>query len=211
MIRCVRLWTGEDENSHFAEGVLDLEPGPRSDHLAGKMDDLTGKMAAASVSFEETASGGAFAWHTAPGAAIGHYAQRQPRFPDARRRAFHAAARRHPARRGHRGHRPQLAVDRRTAVAARLRDPRAGRRRSPFKPGSLTRPREPRHDKRILQRTTRRRPDRRRHHERHARRLPEGTRRPRCRSKCSRRWTTAAWRAPTPGTTPAPATPPIAR
>lgn len=66
MIRCVRLWTGEDENSHFAEGVLDLEPGPRSDHLAGKMDGLTGKLAAASVSFEETAAGGDFAWHTAP-------------------------------------------------------------------------------------------------------------------------------------------------
>jgi quercetin dioxygenase-like cupin family protein len=59
MIRCVRLWTGQDENSHFQEGVIDVAPGPRGDFL-------TGKMAAASVSLEETASGGAFAWHTAP-------------------------------------------------------------------------------------------------------------------------------------------------
>jgi hypothetical protein len=26
MIRCVRLWTGDDRNSHFEEGVIDLEP-----------------------------------------------------------------------------------------------------------------------------------------------------------------------------------------
>ena len=59
MIRCVRLWTGEDQNSHFEEGVLDLEQGQRGDLLSGKL-------AAATVSFQETSSGGAFAWHTAP-------------------------------------------------------------------------------------------------------------------------------------------------
>jgi quercetin dioxygenase-like cupin family protein len=59
MIRCVRIWTGDDRNSHFEEGVIDLEPGPRSDVLSGRMSTTT-------ISFEETASGGAFAWHTAP-------------------------------------------------------------------------------------------------------------------------------------------------
>ncbi|WP_265440332.1 hypothetical protein [Bradyrhizobium sp. SEMIA] len=59
MIRCVRLWTGEDNNSHFEEGYLELEPGQRGDFLTGKIDAL-------SVSFQETESGGAFAWHTAP-------------------------------------------------------------------------------------------------------------------------------------------------
>jgi quercetin dioxygenase-like cupin family protein len=59
MIRCVRIWTGEDRNSHFEEGVIDLEPGKRSDILSAKMATTT-------ISFEETASGGAFAWHTAP-------------------------------------------------------------------------------------------------------------------------------------------------
>ena len=59
MIRCVRLWTGDDDNSHFEEGVLDLEPGARGDALSGKL-------AATSVSFQETKSGGVFAWHTAP-------------------------------------------------------------------------------------------------------------------------------------------------
>ena len=59
MIRCVRLWTGDDNNSHFEEGVIELEPGQRSDWLSSKLDVAT-------ISFQETASGGTFAWHTAP-------------------------------------------------------------------------------------------------------------------------------------------------
>ncbi len=59
MIRCVRLWTGDDQNSHFEEGTIALEAGARG-------DVLTGKLAATTVSFEETATGGTFAWHTAP-------------------------------------------------------------------------------------------------------------------------------------------------
>ena len=59
MIRCVRIWSGDDGNSHFEEGVIDLEPGKRGDEASGKMTTKT-------ISFQETASGGAFAWHTAP-------------------------------------------------------------------------------------------------------------------------------------------------
>jgi hypothetical protein len=59
MIRCVRLWTGEDQNSYFEEGWLELETGPHADLL-------TGKFPATTVSFQETASGGALDWHTAP-------------------------------------------------------------------------------------------------------------------------------------------------
>jgi quercetin dioxygenase-like cupin family protein len=59
MIRCVRLWTGDDRNSHFEEGVIELTAGPRSDWLSTKLSVAT-------ISFQETASGGAFAWHTAP-------------------------------------------------------------------------------------------------------------------------------------------------
>jgi quercetin dioxygenase-like cupin family protein len=59
MIRCIRLWTGDDKNSYFEEGVIELEPGQRGDWLSGKVDATT-------ISFQETASGGAFAWHTAP-------------------------------------------------------------------------------------------------------------------------------------------------
>ena len=59
MTRCVRIWSGEDQNSHFEEGVIHLEPGARGDLLSGKMATTT-------ISFQETASGGAFAWHTAP-------------------------------------------------------------------------------------------------------------------------------------------------
>jgi hypothetical protein len=59
MIRCIRLWTGDDGNSHFEEGVIDLEPGQRGDLLSGKM-------ATTAISFQETVSGCAFAWHNAP-------------------------------------------------------------------------------------------------------------------------------------------------
>jgi quercetin dioxygenase-like cupin family protein len=59
MIRCIRLWTGDDDNSHFAEGTIALDPGPHGDLL-------THKLGASSVSFQETAAGGKLDWHTAP-------------------------------------------------------------------------------------------------------------------------------------------------
>ena len=59
MIRCIRLWTGEDENSHFEEGVIDLSKGERGDILSGNIDVV-------SISFRETKAGGAFEWHDAP-------------------------------------------------------------------------------------------------------------------------------------------------
>jgi quercetin dioxygenase-like cupin family protein len=59
MIRCVRLWTEADNNSHFEEGVIALERGARG-------DVLTDKLPVTNVSFQETASGGSFAWHDAP-------------------------------------------------------------------------------------------------------------------------------------------------
>jgi quercetin dioxygenase-like cupin family protein len=59
MIRCVRLWTGDDQNSYFEEGIIEIKAGPRGDWLSDKLS-------VASISFQETASGGTFAWHTAP-------------------------------------------------------------------------------------------------------------------------------------------------
>lgn len=59
MIRCVRLWTGEDRNSHFEDGQIALESGAGGDLLSGKL-------AGTSISFQETKSGGTFAWHVAP-------------------------------------------------------------------------------------------------------------------------------------------------
>jgi hypothetical protein len=59
MIRCVRIWTGEDDNSHAEEGWIDLEAGPHGDIASGKV-------ATAHASFQETRSGGTLAWHTAP-------------------------------------------------------------------------------------------------------------------------------------------------
>ena len=59
MIRCARIWTGEDDNSHAEEGSIDLEAGAHGDLASGKV-------AAAHASFQETKSGGTLAWHTAP-------------------------------------------------------------------------------------------------------------------------------------------------
>lgn len=59
MIRCVRLWSGQDGSSHFHDGRLDIEPG-RNDDL------VSAAMAASQVTVEETAGGGSLAWHTAP-------------------------------------------------------------------------------------------------------------------------------------------------
>ncbi len=59
MIRCVRIWTGADGESYFEEGLIDMAGGARGDLLSGK----TG---VTSISFQETKSGGTFAWHDAP-------------------------------------------------------------------------------------------------------------------------------------------------
>ena len=59
MIRCVRIWTGDDGDSRFEEGTIDLPDGDRGDVLSGAI-------AARSVSFRETAAGGNYAWHDAP-------------------------------------------------------------------------------------------------------------------------------------------------
>ena len=59
MIRCVRIWTAEDGDSRFEEGVIDLAGGARGDLLSGLA-------ATTSISFQETKSGGTFAWHDAP-------------------------------------------------------------------------------------------------------------------------------------------------
>ena len=59
MIRCIRLWTADDNNSYFEEGVIDLSKGERGDILS----DTVGVV---SISFRETRAGGAFEWHDAP-------------------------------------------------------------------------------------------------------------------------------------------------
>ena len=57
MIRCVRLWTGVDQNSHFEEGVIDLESGARGDMLSGQLP-------IAAVSIQETNADPKLGWHT---------------------------------------------------------------------------------------------------------------------------------------------------
>ena len=59
MIRCVRIWTGADGDSHFEEGMIDLSKGERGDVLSAVV-------AGASLSFQETRSGGSYEWHKDP-------------------------------------------------------------------------------------------------------------------------------------------------
>jgi quercetin dioxygenase-like cupin family protein len=55
MIRCIRLWSGPDGNSHFEEGVVDIE-----------FDMLSDKFPIASVSFQQTNSDPKLGWHPDP-------------------------------------------------------------------------------------------------------------------------------------------------
>ena len=59
MIRCVRMWTGEDGNSDFEEGTIGLAENKGADRW-------TPDMSAANVSFRETPAGGDYDWHQDP-------------------------------------------------------------------------------------------------------------------------------------------------
>ena len=50
MIRCIRLWTGDDDNSHFEEGTIDL-------YKAQRGDALSEVVSGAALSFQETGFG----------------------------------------------------------------------------------------------------------------------------------------------------------
>ena len=59
MIRCVRIWTGEDGNSLFEEGWIDLADGARGDSIGKAIPTME-------LSFQETRSGGSYEWHKDP-------------------------------------------------------------------------------------------------------------------------------------------------
>ncbi len=59
MIRCVRLWTGDDGNSRFEEGYIALSEGGDDDHW-------TPDQTASNVSFRETPTCGDYDWHQDP-------------------------------------------------------------------------------------------------------------------------------------------------
>lgn len=58
-MRCIRIWTGDDNNSHFEEGTIGLSKGDRGDIMSIVVE-------ATSISFRETNAGGTFEWHDAP-------------------------------------------------------------------------------------------------------------------------------------------------
>jgi uncharacterized cupin superfamily protein len=53
------MWTGEDGDSVFEEGVLELAEGERGDFIGQAIG-------AKAISFRETTSGGAWDWHNDP-------------------------------------------------------------------------------------------------------------------------------------------------
>jgi hypothetical protein len=57
MIRCIRLWTGADQKSHYEEGFIDLEPGMRGDVLSAKLPITL-------ASFQETNVDPKRGWHS---------------------------------------------------------------------------------------------------------------------------------------------------
>src|SRR6202048_3949903 len=59
MIRCIKLWTGADQKSHFEEGFIELEPGVRGDALSAKLPIV-------SASFHETDADPKLGWHPDP-------------------------------------------------------------------------------------------------------------------------------------------------
>src|SRR3979490_3212413 len=59
MIRCIKLWTGTDQKSHFEEGFIDLEPGVRGDAVGGKFP-------VTSASFHEIDADPRLGWHPDP-------------------------------------------------------------------------------------------------------------------------------------------------
>lgn len=65
MIRCVRIWTGADGNSVFEEGRIAMHAGGHGQH-GGSGDVFSEIMQTASISWRETAAGGAYTAHNAP-------------------------------------------------------------------------------------------------------------------------------------------------
>lgn len=59
MIRCVRMWSGENGDSVFEEGWIDLAGGMRGDSVGRAIP-------AVELLFQETRSGGEFEWHQDP-------------------------------------------------------------------------------------------------------------------------------------------------
>ena len=58
-IRLVRLYTGDDGESHFTHGQVEIEP-PDAPNARSAVDS------AATVTFEESARGSRLSWHNAP-------------------------------------------------------------------------------------------------------------------------------------------------
>ena len=102
MIRCVRLWSGDDGQSHVQVGVIAMSrPGEAGPSVLSEL------VPALWISFEETPATSSLEWHTAPHRQFVITVGGRLDFVTRDRRALPARPADHPARRGHRrgGHR----------------------------------------------------------------------------------------------------------
>jgi hypothetical protein len=116
MIRCIRIWTGEDGESRFKEGSSPCLRASGAMSLAARprwSRSPSGRRSPAALCMASRAD-----------EAVRPHPARHPRLPDEKRCAFHDPPRRHPDRRGHHRLRPFLAPRRRRARVPGLRDPR---------------------------------------------------------------------------------------
>ncbi|SQI42383.1 Uncharacterised protein [Providencia alcalifaciens] len=66
MIRCIRMWTGEDGNSLFEEGTVELNGVARG-------DDQSPVIAVNELTFRETVSGGSWGLAQRPRSSLCHH------------------------------------------------------------------------------------------------------------------------------------------
>ena len=97
MIRCVRMWTGEDGDSLFEEGWIDLSSGVRGDSIGEPVPVVE-------LSFQETRSGGSYEWHEDPAPRFVITLSGTLEFQNEVRCDVHHPPGRHPARAGQQRH-----------------------------------------------------------------------------------------------------------
>ena len=114
MIRCVRMWTGEDGDSLSEEGWIDLSRGTRGDAIGEPVPVVE-------LSFQETRSGGSYEWHQDPVPRFVITLSGTLEFQNEVRCDVHYPSGRRPARGGQQWHRSQVEADRRRTVAPGLR------------------------------------------------------------------------------------------
>src|SRR5215510_4249391 len=109
----IRLYTGDDNESHFEKGTLEL---PKVEGTAHRSRSWQATL----VSFEESPAGSRLDWHRAPVRQYVVTPEWNPGVRDPARREIRTRSRHHPVGRGHHRRWSQVASHRRSTLAAGL-------------------------------------------------------------------------------------------